>query len=80
MTRRLPSSFVLELALDAVAFKKTKHILRAAEFLRDLVLRKVFALKWISGENNPADLFTKVLGLATFREFVRVLDALHAVA
>ena len=29
------------MAFDPVAFKKTKHILRDAEYLRDLVARQV---------------------------------------
>ena len=35
------SASAIALSLDPVAFKKTKHILRAAEFLRDLVAREV---------------------------------------
>ena len=77
---RSDNKSVLDLALDPVAFKKTKHIMRAAEFLRDLCLRRVFELKWISGENNPADIFTKVHVLTLFRAYLRILDALDKVA
>ena len=40
------SLYVFEIAssFDPVAFKKTKHILRAAEFLRDLVSRGVMSV------------------------------------
>ena len=54
--------------------------MRAAEFLRDLCLRKVFELMWISGEDNPADLFMKVHSVAAFRAYLRILDALDKVA
>jgi len=71
---------VIDLSLDAVAFKKTKHIMRAAEFLRDLCLRNVFVLRWISGESNPADLFTKAHVRALFRAYMQILDRLDNVA
>ena len=35
------SKSAVDMSLDPVAFKRTKHILRAAEFLRDLVAREV---------------------------------------
>ena len=38
------SKSAIDMSLDPVAFKKTKHILRAAEFLRDLVARDVVRL------------------------------------
>ena len=43
------------MAFDPVAFKKTKHILRAGIFLRDLVAKRVLTLKRISGNNMVAD-------------------------
>ena len=68
------SKACVELSVDAVAFKKTKHILRAAEFLRDLVLRRVFTLWHIPGTKNPADVMTKPLPRGTF---VLTLDLIH---
>ena len=50
---------VCDLSLDPVAFKKTKHIARAANFLRDLCARRVFVLKHIAGAVNIADILTK---------------------
>ena len=67
---------VVDLAFDPVAFKKTKHILRAAEFVRDLTLRRVLDLKWISGQSNPADLLTKPFALAHFRKLITLLREL----
>ena len=77
---RSDNKSVIDLSLDAIAFKKTKHIMRAAEFLRDLCLRSVLTLRWISGENNPADIFTKGHTLAAFRAYMHILDALDKVA
>ena len=64
---------VIDLAFDAIAFKKTKHILRAAHFVRDHALRRVIELKWIPGHSNPADLLTKPFALVTFRKLVTQL-------
>lgn len=68
------SKACVELSVDAVAFKKTKHIMRAAEFLRDLVLRRVFILKHISGVSNPADVMTKPLPRGTFVLIIDLID------
>jgi len=67
---------VVDLAFDAVAFKKTKHILRAAEFVRDFSHRRVIQVHWIAGHNNPADLLTKPFPLVTFRKLLALLNAL----
>mmetsp|Transcript_43052 Transcript_43052/g.107404 ORF Transcript_43052/g.107404 Transcript_43052/m.107404 type:complete len:105 (-) Transcript_43052:189-503(-) len=77
---RSDNKSVIDLSLDAIAFKKTKHIMRAAEFLRDLCLRSVLTLRWISGESNPADIFTKGHSLAAFRAYMHILGALDKVA
>ena len=71
---RSDNKSVSDLALDAIAFKKTKHIMRAAEFLRDLCLRRVFAVVWISGLDNVADLFTKGHSAAVFASYMALLD------
>ena len=67
---------VVDLALDAIAFKKTKHILRAAEFVRDLAHRRVVQVLWIAGHNNPADVLTKPVALVTFRKLLALLSRL----
>ena len=63
-----------------IAFKKTKHIMRAANYLRDLQDRLFIRLTWISGKSNPADLFTKPVDIATFRVLLAILDRLDGVA
>ena len=67
---------VVDFSFDAVAFKKTKHILRAAEFVRDLAARRVIQVHWIAGHNNPADLLTKPFPLVTFRKLLALLSDL----
>lgn len=64
---------VVALSFDPIAFKKTKHILRAAEFVRDLVHRQVITLKWIPGKDNVADLCTKAVMLAIFRTLMSMM-------
>ena len=80
LTIRSDNKGVIDLSFDPVAFKKTKHILRAAEFLRDLCLREFYALLYIASGSNPADIFTKVLPLADFRAQIAILDNLSRVA
>lgn len=69
---------VVDLSVDPVAFKKTKHILRAAQFVRDVALRRVVKLTWVAGTRNPADLFTKSVALAPFRKLIGMLSALSS--
>ena len=67
---RLPTS---DFRLVPVAFKKTKHILRAAEFLRDLVAREVIMLKHLPGKIMIADLLTKAVARPIFLELTRLI-------
>ena len=65
----------VDMAYDAIAFKKTKHILRAAEFLRDLVAREVLLLRHVAGRVMIADLLTKAVSRAIFVVLIALLDA-----
>lgn len=65
------SKSCIDLSFDPVSFKKTKHILRAAEGLRDYVSRLVFCLTFISGKLNMADILTKAQAVAVFNELMR---------
>ena len=49
----LDNKSAIDMAFDPVAFRKTKHILRAAHFFRDLVARRVFVPKHIAGTEVP---------------------------
>ena len=67
------------MAFDPVAFKKTKHILRAAEFLRDLVNRGVISVEHLPGVVMLADLLTKAASRrAIFTGLIKQLDDFHA--
>ena len=67
------SKSAIDMFVDPVAFKKTKHIMRAAHFLRDLVARRFIVLSKIAGEDNVADLLTKPVSLPVFRKLSQVL-------
>ena len=68
------SKSAVDLAFDPVAFKKTKHILRAAEYLRDLVAREVVTLSHLPGKLMLADILTKAVARLTFLELLEMLD------
>lgn len=70
---------VIDLSFDPTAFKKTKHILRAAHFVRDLSARQVISLQWISGSCNPADLFTKSFTCMDFRRLCALISNLPGI-
>ena len=65
-TLYLDSKSAIDMAFDPVAFKKTKHILRDAFFLRDKVARQVFSPVHVSSEEQLADMLTKAVNKAIF--------------
>ena len=67
------SKSAIDMSLDPVAFKKTKHILRAAEFLRDLVARDVVRLQHLPGKVMVADLLTKAVARALFASLMDLI-------
>ena len=71
---RSDSKSAVGMAIDPVAFKKTKHILRAAEFLRDLVARDVIRLEHVPGVIMLAELLTKAVARAMYVELMRLLS------
>lgn len=70
---------VVDLSFDPVAFKKTKHILRAAQYVRDLAMRRVLCLRWMPSKDNVADLCTKAVTLPVFRSLMSLLTRLSDV-
>ena len=64
---------VVDLSLDPIAFKKTKHIMRAAHFIRDLVARRFFVVVHIAGKDNVADILTKAQSRAVFLHLMALL-------
>ena len=69
------SKSAVGMSFDPIAFKKTKHILRAAEFLRDLVAREVVVMSHVSGKVMVADLLTKAVARAIFHALVKLVRA-----
>ena len=79
----LDSKSAIDLTFDAVAFKKTKHVLRDANFLRDVVARLFFKPEHVVSESMLADMLTKPLPRPQFvaqRQLLRVLIDVSASA
>ena len=72
------SKSAVDMSHDPVAFKMTKHILRAAEFLRDLVARLVIEVRHLPGRVMIADLLTKAVARVLYHELLRLFDAYAA--
>ena len=66
----LDSKAAINLAADPVAFKKTKHILRAAHELRDRVARGIFKALYVEAANQLADILTKALRIHLHRSML----------
>ena len=69
------SKSAIDMSFDPVAFKNTKHIMRAAAFLRDIVAKASAILRHKQGIDNMADLLTKPVSRSTFITLLRRLDA-----
>ena len=75
----LDSKSAIDLAFDAVAFKKTKHVLRDAYFLRDLVMRLVYKPVHVCSADQLADIQTKALPRITFSRLVDMIVGVGSV-
>ena len=62
----LDSRSAIDMSFDPVAFKKTKHIMRDSNYLRDLVAREVFRPEFVPSEHQLADILTKPLPRVIF--------------
>ena len=69
----LDSKSAIDLTFDPVAFKKTKHILRAANELRDRVAREIFKPTYVEAALQRADVLTKPLGPTAHRSHLAFL-------
>ena len=61
----------VDLANNWSANGRTRHVSTKLNFLRDLKEEGVVQMKWISGEMNCSDLFTKNLGRTAFERHTR---------
>ena len=69
------SKSAVDMAFDPIAFKNTKHIMRAAEFLRDLVRKGAVHPMHIAGVLMLADLLTKAVSRPVFLDLMKLLAA-----
>ena len=75
------SQSAVNMSYNPIAFKKTKHILRASQFLRDLLCKHLIRLHHINGELMMADFLTIALPRATFhRILASVVDSSSSTA
>ena len=63
---KLDSKSAIDMCFDPIAFKKTKHILRDAFFLRDVVARQMFKPEHVSSEEELADIMSKAVSRQIF--------------
>ena len=74
----LDSKSAIDMCYDPCQFKKTKHILRDAHFLRDVVAREVFKPAHVSSEEEVADIMSKAVSRPIFLHLrphlVRMID------
>ena len=68
------SNSAVDMSFDPIAFKKTKHILRAAvQFLKDLVSREIIMMEHTAGTHMIADILTKAVARPTFLKLLQRL-------
>ena len=67
------NSAACQLADDALSGKRVKHAMRKLTYLRELSEEKKIILKFVPGEVNPADIFTKCLAGPRFIELRKSL-------
>ena len=65
----------MDLSYDPVSFKKMKHILCAANGLRDYVARQVYVLVHLPGGVNMADILTKAQATSVFTTLMAAYEA-----
>ena len=58
---------------NPVTEKRSKHIDIRYHYIREVIARKLTEVYFIDGDNNPADLLTKNLGIVKFQKFRALL-------
>jgi hypothetical protein len=61
------------IASNPVTEKRSKHINIRFHYVREVIARKIAEIFFISGEENPADLLTKNLGIVKFQKYRAML-------
>ena len=57
------------IASNPITEKRSKHIGIRYHYIREVIRRKIVEVYFIEGEENPADLLTKNLGVVKFQKF-----------
>ena len=63
---------------NPVTERRSKHIDIRFHYIRDVIERKLVQVFYLEGEENPADFFTKNLGLVKFAKFRQMLGLTFA--
>ena len=58
---------------NPITEKHSKHIDIQYHYIREVIARKLAEVYFIDGDNNPADLLTKILGIVKFQKFRALL-------
>ena len=66
------------MASNPITERRSKHIDIRFHYIRDVIERKLVQVFYLEGEENPADLFTKNLGLVKFAKFRQMLGLTFA--
>ena len=66
MTLHMDNKGAVDLCNNWQVSGRSKHVSTRLNFMRELKEQGVMEYKWVSGEDNPADLFTKNLGGPSF--------------
>jgi hypothetical protein len=62
-----------QLSEDALSGKRMKHVMRRLTYLRELSEAKQIVMRYIPGEHNPADIFTKPLAASRYDALCKLL-------
>ena len=68
VTLRMDNQGALAITHDPAFHKRTKHIYVKYHALRERQQRGIIAVEYVSGKDNPADLFTKPLAAPSYRQ------------
>ena len=70
------NSSAIDISKNAIQHSKTKHIEIRYNFIRDLVERKIVALKYIPTKHQNADIFAKPLDRSKFEALRQVIGVI----
>ena len=72
MVLNIDNSGAVDLANNWSAGGRTRHIETRMFFLRDMKEAGIIKTKWLKGDKNPVDMFTKNLAKPAFQKCAKV--------